>query len=286
MELKVREVVVPEKIEFNYEELKNELQNKVQFYTSLVYTDEQIRDAKNDRASLNKLKKALNDERIRREREYMLPFNDFKQKINEIIGIIDEPVKVIDTQIKTFEEKVKEEKLEKIKDLFETIGFQNFVKLEMIFDNKWLNASVSMKKIEEDLRQKMFTIGNDVATLNGLKEFGFEALEVYKKSLNLSEALSAGQRMAEIQKKKEEEERKKEEFQKVQESNQVNQVINNQVLENQVLENQEVKEEIQEKEVEKVKERMWVRFAANLTADDAIALKEFFKEREIEYCQV
>lgn len=93
MELRVNEVAIPEKIDFNYEELKAELTSKVSFYETLVYTDDQIKDAKADKANLNKLKRALNDERIRREKEYMQPFNVFKAQINEIIGIIDKPIK-------------------------------------------------------------------------------------------------------------------------------------------------------------------------------------------------
>lgn len=85
MELRVNEVAIPEKIDFNYEELKAELTSKVSFYETLVYTDDQIKDAKADKANLNKLKRALNDERIRREKEYMQPFNVFKAQINEII---------------------------------------------------------------------------------------------------------------------------------------------------------------------------------------------------------
>ena len=72
MELKVNEVAVPEQITFNYEELKQELTEKVSMYETLVYTDDQIKQAKADKANLNKLKKALNDERIRREREYIV----------------------------------------------------------------------------------------------------------------------------------------------------------------------------------------------------------------------
>lgn len=100
MELKMHEYQLPEKILFNYEELKRELTEKVSHYETLVYTDDQIKEAKADKAALNKLKKALNDERIRREREYMAPFADFKTKINEIIGIIDKPIAVIDTQVR------------------------------------------------------------------------------------------------------------------------------------------------------------------------------------------
>ena len=72
MELKMNEYQLPEKILFNYEELKQELTEKVAHYETLVYTDDQIKEAKADRANLNRLKKALNDERIRREKN--LPY--------------------------------------------------------------------------------------------------------------------------------------------------------------------------------------------------------------------
>ena len=109
MELIINEVAIPEQITFNYEELKAELTDKVKTYETLVYSDEQIKEAKADKAALNKLKKALNDERIRREKEYMQPFNSFKAQINEIIGIIDRPLAVIDAQVKSYEEKQKQE---------------------------------------------------------------------------------------------------------------------------------------------------------------------------------
>ena len=85
MELKVNAVAIPEEFTFNYDELKTELLQKASVYETMVYTEDQIREAKADRANLNRLKKALNDERIRREKEYMEPFNKFKMQIAEII---------------------------------------------------------------------------------------------------------------------------------------------------------------------------------------------------------
>lgn len=202
MELRVNEVTIPEKISFNYEELKAELTEKVAFYETLVYTDDQVKDAKADRATLNKLKKTLNDERIRREKEYMQPFNEFKAQVNEIIGIIDKPIAVIDKQVKEFEDQKKANKQNAIEELFATIGFQNFVTLEKIWDPKWLNASVSMKSIEEQMRSRMYQIGDDVLTLHNLPEFGFEATEVYKQTLDINKAIKEAQRMAEITKGK------------------------------------------------------------------------------------
>lgn len=196
MELRVNEVAIPEKISFNYEELKAELTEKVAFYETLVYTDDQVKDAKADRATLNKLKKTLNDERIRREKEYMQPFNEFKAQVNEIIGIIDKPIAVIDKQVKEFEDQKKAKKQKDIEELFAGMGFQSFVTLEKIWDPKWLNASTSMKSIEEQMRSRMYEIGDDVLTLHNLPEFGFEATEVYKQTLDINKAIKEAQRMA------------------------------------------------------------------------------------------
>ena len=104
IELKVTDVAIPSKIAFNFEEIKTELATTLQRYETMVYTADQMKAAKSDKASLNKLKKALNDERIRREREYMAPFNEFKAQIAELISLIDKPVMLIDSQVKSYEE--------------------------------------------------------------------------------------------------------------------------------------------------------------------------------------
>ena len=96
MELRVEEYQLPEELKFNFEELKTELAEKVKKYELMAYTEEDLKSAKTDRANLNKLKKILNDERIRRQKEYMQPFEEFKAKIDEIIRIIDKPVVLID----------------------------------------------------------------------------------------------------------------------------------------------------------------------------------------------
>lgn len=287
MELRVNEVAIPEKISFNYEELKTELTEKVAFYETLVYTDDQVKDAKADRATLNKLKKALNDERIRREKEYMKPFNEFKAQISEIIAIIDKPVAVIDKQVKEFEDQKKANKQKDIEELFATIGFQNFVTLEKIWDPKWLNASVSMKSIEEQMRSRMYQIGDAVLTLHNLPEFGFEATEVFKQTLDINKAISEAKRMSEIakakaeaeaRKKAAEEARKEEEERKAQEIKEEQTVIVPTKPHEQAV---TPPEPVQS--ADSTQERMVVRFEVLLTTEDAYALKEFFKSRSIEF---
>lgn len=287
MELRVNEVAIPEKISFNYEELKAELTEKVAFYETLVYTDDQVKDAKADRATLNKLKKTLNDERIRREKEYMQPFNEFKAHVNEIIGIIDKPIAVIDKRVKEFEDQKKANKQKDIEELFASIGFQSFVTLDKIQDPKWLNASVSMKSIEEQMRARMYQIGDDVFTLSQLPEFGFEATEVYKQTLDINKAIKEAQRMAEIAKAKAEAEAKKkaaEESRKAEEERKAKEIKEEQrVIVPTEPHEQAVTPPEPVQSADSTQERMVVRFEVLLTTEDAYALKEFFKSRSIEF---
>lgn len=295
MELRVNEVAIPEKIDFNYEELKAELTSKVSFYETLVYTDDQIKDAKADKANLNKLKRALNDERIRREKEYMQPFNVFKAQINEIIGIIDKPIAVIDEQVKAYDEKRKAEKQKAIEVLFSQIGFQNFVTLEKIWDPKWLNASVSMKSIEDQMRSKMYEIGNGVLTLSQLPEFGFEATEVYKQTLDINVAVSEAKKMVEVTKKKaeakarekaEEEARKAEEERKAQERAAEEQRAAMAKAMTPPEDAQQAPTEEPQPAPVQSEPKFLVKFEAIVTEKQAVELAAWFAERHIQFKQI
>ena len=272
MELRVKEYQLPEKISFNFEELKTELQERVTHYETLVYTDEQIQEAKKDKANLNKLKKALNDERIRREKEYMIPFNDFKSKVNEIISIIDKPIAVIDSQVKSYEEQKKQNKMDAIVEFFNSCEVPEWLHFSQIMQDKWLNASVSMKSIQEEINARLEQIKNDLATLSNLPEFGFEATEVYKTSLDMNKAISEAQRMSQIQKAKAEAEAKKAEYEATQAAKLAEQVAE-----------AEIENAMKSQEAEIVEPaKQWIKFAALLTVEQAKELRDYLISRQIE----
>lgn len=286
MELRVNEVAIPEKIDFNYEELKAELTSKVSFYETLVYTDDQIKDAKADKANLNKLKRALNDERIRREKEYMQPFNVFKAQINEIIGIIDKPIAVIDEQVKAFDEKRKAEKQKAIEELFSQIGFQNFVTLEKIWDPKWLNASTSMKSIEDQMKSKMYEIGNDVLTLHDLPEFGFEATEVYKQTLDINVAVLEAKKMSEIAKKKAEAKAREKAAEEARKAEEERKAQERAAEEQRAAMTQAMTPPEDAQSAPVHKPTFPVRFEAIVTEEQAVELAAWFTERHIQFKQI
>lgn len=209
MELKIinpQESGFVKEIEWNHEELKKEISSKMDEYKTLVFTEDTIKDAKKDRADLNKLKNAFEDERKRIKKLCMDPYNRFESQVKEITSLIEEPIRLIDAQIKEVDLKKKAQKRKQIEDLFRNIGFQSFVALDQIWDDRWLNASVTLGKIEEQMKSIMYQIGEDVVTIHKLSEFSFEAMEVYKNTLNLTMAIQEGQRLSDIQKRKKEHE--------------------------------------------------------------------------------
>ena len=72
-------------IDWNYEELKTEIQKKANDYMNLVYTADQIKDAKKDRANLRKFVTALENKRKEIKRQVMQPYTAFEEQEKELI---------------------------------------------------------------------------------------------------------------------------------------------------------------------------------------------------------
>lgn len=275
MELKVNEYQLPEQILFNYEELKAELTEKVQHYETLVYTDDQIKEAKADRATLNKLKKALSDERIRREREYMQPFNEFKSRINEIISIIDKPVAVIDKQIKEYEDTKKQEKLEEIKKLWSEMGAPDGMTLDKVFNDRMLNSSFNMKHVKQCFIDAIDRFNRDMAVLVNLPEYSFEAQQEYISSLDLSKAMNEANRLSRLAKQKAEYEAEQERLRAEEEKKAVQPAVPDV--------DADPVPKVEKVTPDPIPTKQWVAFQALLSTEDALALKEFFNSRNIEF---
>jgi len=277
MELRINSYQLPEAISFNFEELKNELQAKTEQYTKLVYTEDNIKTAKEDRADLNRLKKALNDERLRLQREYMKPFEGFKKQVDEIIGIIDKPVLTIDKQIKEYEAIKQDEKKHKIEELFDSLLFPEFVKLdEKIFKPKWLNASVSMKQIEDSLQETKAEIIRNCQTLATLPSYSHEAVIYYQRTLDVTGALAKVRELTEIEAAKKKMLANMAEYTKA--ANEYQEKIE-QAAE------QEKPALIEVAPIEAAPEepKAWVAFEALISRTQAAALKNFFEENNIEF---
>lgn len=285
MELIVKEINIPEKIEFNYTELKQEIDEKLDIYRNLVYQEKDLKVAKSDKAALNRLKKALNDERIRREKEYMKPFVEFKNQINEIIDIIDEPVRLIDSQIKEYESEKKEKKKQTILKYFNDINKFDWLDITKIYNMKWLNTSFSMKKVQEEITLTIERIENDIETIKSL-QYKFEVEEYYKKSLDLNYAISEVNKIKEMQHKKylQEELKKRERQMQMQQDFEQNKINynNNQIEINKFIENP-VQKSSESSDNNDNNNKQWLSFTALLDVEHALKLKQFFIDNNIAF---
>ena len=169
MELKVEEIKSLAPIQFNYEDIKKWVTEKAKEYKSIVYTEETLTAAKTDRATLNKVAKAINDEKIRIKKEVLKPFEDFENKCKELQGIITDASNSIDVQVKAFEEKEQNEKKVQIKAVFDSyIGdYKDLILFDLIFNPRWLNKTYTMKKIEEEINHLIVKTSDDMKVLEG-----------------------------------------------------------------------------------------------------------------------
>lgn len=280
MELKIQEYQLPAQILFNFEELKAELTEKVKVYETLVYTDDKIKEAKADKANLNKLKKALNDERIRREREYMAPFTAFKSQVNEIIAIIDKPIAIIDKQVKEYEEQKKDAKRKQILAYMATFQMPYGIDLTKIFDVRWLNATASITSVKAAIDERVAIISNDLKHLESLGEYTDIATLDYFNNLDLRHAMDAVRAESE----------RREQAAKIQAEREARAAAFAEAAKkaSEVIEEAkpEVRTEPKPEPVEAKPLAQWVNFRCLLTVETAKKLKTFFESNGIEYRKV
>lgn len=192
-------------IDWNFDDLKKEITEKAGEYMNLVYSDDQIKEAKKDRAELNKFKKALDDKRKDVKSQVMNPYIAFETQIKELIGIVNKAVDNIDSQVKGYEEGLKQQKEEVCRKLYEKyIGDLNrIIPYEKVFNPKWLNKTYPEKAIIEDIQSLYKRVDQDLKVINtDSSKYVFEMKEEYLKEYDMAAAMSLKQRLEETERKK------------------------------------------------------------------------------------
>ena len=277
-------------IVWNADEIAEYVAGRVGYYKNLVYTDDQIVEAKKDRAELNKFISALKAKDREIKKLCLQPYEEFHQKMQLIIAQVEEPVNLIDKQVKDYEEQQKAAKTEEIKKLFEEKGFQPWVTLERIWNQSWLNKSYSLKKIEADLSTIQHSIGEDILLINQMGEGQPAALREYQRSMDKTAAVEAGkryieakyaeQRMAEtIGRQRDEEARRAQE--------EIDRDLGIMPASAEApVEAPEPEEDMPVQNIESVPEKREKRFWVKVTKEQLLALDKFLKDNGYEYGQI
>lgn len=202
-------------IDWNKEEFMELVASITEQYEGLTYTEDQMKSAKVDRARLNAMKKAISDRRIQVKKAVMEPYTKFEAEVSEVTALIDKPIAMIDGQIKEYEDRTKEEKKAALKKHFEEIAadLEGILTFDRVFDQRYLNVSVSLNKAKADIQEKVDRVHTDLRSLEGFCEEKYLTIakEAYIRTLNVSDALAEARRLQEFDRKAEEERLRREE---------------------------------------------------------------------------
>lgn len=183
----------------NYEALIDRAKELATQYSNLIITDEESNAfAKQVRAELNKVIKAISDERIRIKKEFNNPLTEFESKVKEVTGEIEAGKNQIDGRIREYDQRLKDEKKNKINDLIQQHAGNRYIEQ----NPKWLNKTFTDSKIVEEIKEQVAfaekeeqrietetQLIKDTCKTNDIETDGF--LSMYQSGNEVSDVLTA-----------------------------------------------------------------------------------------------
>lgn len=188
---KLVEINLPKEIE-NLEALKKELAPKLEQYKNLVVTEDSIKEAKNDKANLNKLKKAISDQRISIKKQYMEPYMLLEAQCKELDSLIDEPIQLIDKQIKVFEEIEKNDKFTELSKAFNAIELPDWIDIGDVLNPKWENKTQKLETLKAEMKANSDKFLKEMAEIDKLYEnfpHKIAIIDKYKQEKDFSQTM-------------------------------------------------------------------------------------------------
>ena len=174
---------LPAMLAFNYDELKEGLQNYLSRFEGLVVTEDMIKSAEADRAAINKTRDAIKRARVDIKKR---AFDAFEQKAKELETMCDKASEGIAVQLRQFEQKRQEEKQKAVREIVaEVINRTCADDVPMAqsdywrdFCNSnwnrskgaWKNSGTSLDSIQKELEAEVARVQKDAETLQSFVE--------------------------------------------------------------------------------------------------------------------
>ena len=177
---------------WNFTMLRAELQSRLDTYADIIYTDETIKDAKNDRTTLNKVKKVIEDARKAYKARCLAPYDTLDPEIKELVDMVEKQRVLIDETVKNYEARQKEAKELEVRKYYDrkavVLGNLADGLYPKLFDKKWLNATTARAKYEEEIMAAINAAAADIGTIRSMDSpFVDTLLEVYEKTVSMEQ---------------------------------------------------------------------------------------------------
>lgn len=174
----------------NAKDIKAYVEEKLKEYSVDNYAGDAKQAAK-DKAEINAAIKTLNDRRIALEKEWNMPFAEFKNIISETCDMMKTASGKLDVIVKAKEEEEKAQKKAQIIELWNGKDF-NLVPLDRIFNAKWLNKTTKLAAVDAEIDTIIKNITGDLASLDAFGEDTAILKDLYLSTLNLQQTLNKG----------------------------------------------------------------------------------------------
>lgn len=175
-------------IRHNLKPLKDFAVKLKKFYSYLVFSDDNISEAKEEKTKINKLIETVKRERIDSVNEYKKPIEDFENTAKEIESLLKEAKDSVQVFIDKAEDDRKTKKKEEvitpiINNCINNAFINDDILIssdQIIEDKRWYNKTTSDKEIKSDVESQ-------IADLVKAEKDYQEGLEVIKINLDVSE---------------------------------------------------------------------------------------------------
>ena len=179
-------------IEQQLAQIKQQVAERVETVTSLVVTEDTVKTVKKARTELNAEFKAWEDKRKEVKKAVITPYEKFEEVYNDCISNSYKTAdKLLKQRIDEVENELKAEKAAEVKSYFEEYLASkgiDFVTYEQAGINVTLSAS--LKGLKEQAKAFIDRIVSDLALIETFTDLKAEILVEYKKSLNVSDAIT------------------------------------------------------------------------------------------------
>lgn len=178
--------------------LKTQIESIKEQYKNWVVVEDDLKTAKDIVASINKVAKAISDERIVVVREIKEPITKFEDEIKLMTTDLKALSESIKSQLETYEEKRKELKKQEI------LSLPEFDSEYMTFDEKWLNKTCSIQDVKNDLECQKMSFNKNKGILLSVISDTIEVskyVEHFKKTLDLEATIELYKNDMEVREK-------------------------------------------------------------------------------------
>ena len=189
----VAEITGTQKITNNIKDVHEYAVKLKEYYSTKIVTEDTLKDYKNEKANINKIKDKITDYRKAIVKEYNKPIAEFETIAKMAESTLKEAYECLNEQCNQFDIQKKQEKIEECKRYFNEVCQQkniSFVTYEKMNQN--VTLSKTYKELYSEIDVFIENIDKDITTIETMEDRE-EILIDYMKSLNLSSSIKSVQ---------------------------------------------------------------------------------------------